>query len=164
MNLAIKPAPVRKTVHVKVAPRRAFEVFTGRMHAWWPRSHSLLGGKARQDVVVEPRPGGPWYERATDGSECTWGHVMAWEPPSRVLLAWQVDAQWKFDPDLITEVEIRFLAEGAGATRVELEHRNLERYGEAAEKIRATFDSPEGWSTGLASFVALANAEGRPGL
>ncbi|HLN08677.1 MAG TPA: ATPase, partial [Xanthobacteraceae bacterium] len=104
MNVAMKPAPIRKTVQVQVDPRRAFEVFTGRMHAWWPREHSLLGGKPRQDVVVEPRQGGRWFETATDGSECTWGHVITWEPPSRVLLAWQLDGQWKFNPDFLTEV------------------------------------------------------------
>jgi hypothetical protein len=160
MSIAIKPAPVRKTVHVKVEPRRAFEVFTGRMQAWWPPEHSLQVGKTRQEVVVEPREGGRWYERATDGSECNWGHVMAWEPPGRVLLAWQIDAQWRFDPDFVTEVEIRFIADGTGATRVELEHRHLERYGEAAEAMRTAFDSTDGWTTGLTRFAALANAEG----
>jgi activator of Hsp90 ATPase-like protein len=160
MTIAIKPAPVRKTVHVKVEAPRAFEVFTSRMHAWWPLDHSLLGGKPRQDVVVEPHQGGRWYERAVDGSECTWGYVIAWEPPARVLLAWQLDGQWKFNPDFVTEVEIRFIAEGAAATRVELEHRNLERYGEAAEAVRAALDSADGWSTGLGRFAALANAEG----
>lgn len=157
MNLTIKPAPVRKRLHVNTTPERAFAVFTARMHAWWPLDHSLLQGKPRQDVIIEPRSGGRWFERATDGSECTWGRVLAWEPPGRVLLAWQIDATWRFDPDFVTEVEIRFIPEG-GATRVELEHRNLERYGDAAETMRATFNSPNGWSTGLERFAAAANA------
>ncbi len=117
MNLTIKPAPVRKRLHVNTTPERAFAVFTARMHAWWPLDHSLLQGKPRQDVIIEPRSGGRWFERATDGSECTWGRVLAWEPPGRVLLAWQIDATWRFDPDFVTEVEIRFIPEG-GATRV----------------------------------------------
>jgi hypothetical protein len=157
MNVTIKPAPVRKRIHVKTTPERAFAVFTARMHAWWPLDHSLLG-KPREDVVVEPRAGGRWFERATDGSECTWGHVLAWEPPARVLLAWQLDGTWRFNPDFVTEVEIRFIAEGAEATRVELEHRNIERYGDAAEAIRTTLDSPDGWSGGLERFAAAASA------
>ena len=158
MNITIKPAPIRKSLRVMTKPERAFQVFTARMHAWWPPEHSLLAGKPREDVIVEQRPGGRWYERATDGSECNWGHVIAWEPPDRVLLAWQLDGTWSFNPDFLTEVEIRFIADGPDATRVELEHRNIERYGDQAETVRASLDSPDGWSTGLARFAALANS------
>ena len=102
---------------------------------------------------MEPRVGGRWFERGEDGSECEWGRVLAWEPPARLVLAWQVDAQWRFDPDFITEVEVRFIPEG-DATRVELEHRNIERFGAQAEATRSALDSPDGWSGLLERFAA----------
>ena len=104
---------------------------------------------------MEPRAGGRWYERGEDGSECQWGRVLSWEPPARVVLAWQINAQWQYDPDFETEVEIKFIADGTG-TRVELEHRDLERYGEQAETMRATFDSDGGWNGLLAAFAGVA--------
>jgi hypothetical protein len=154
MTIRITPAPIRKSIRVSCPPPHAFAVFTARMGTWWNPAHTLLKSP-RQDVIVEPRAGGRWFERAADGSECSWGHVIAWEPPARVLLAWQLDAQWRFDPDLITEVEIRFVPDGQ-ATRVELEHRNLERFGEQAEATRAALDSPDAWSDGLTRFAAVA--------
>lgn len=158
MVLVITPAPVRKTIRVAVAPQRAFDTFTSGMHRWWPLEHSLLKAP-RAAIVLEPRVGGAWLERATDGSECPWGHVIAWEPPSRVLLAWQLDGEWKFNADFSTEVEIRFVAEGPAATRVELEHRDIEKYGAHIEAARAALDSPGGWEGGLRRFAA--EAEGK---
>ncbi len=154
---AIVPAPVRKTVRVKAPPARAFQVFASRMGDWWPKSHSV-GASPQADVIIEPRAGGRWYERGADGSECQWGRVLAWEPPSRLLLAWQLDADWTFDPELVTEVELRFIAEGAGMARVELEHRLLERMGARAEEVRASVDSPRGWSGILEGYAAVAAA------
>jgi uncharacterized protein YndB with AHSA1/START domain len=156
MNITITPAPVRKSLRVMCRQQRAFEVFTARMSAWWHPDHSLLKSP-REAVVLKPRAGGRWFERAIDGSECDWGHVIAWEPPIRVLLAWQIDGQWRFNPDLITEVEVRFIADGEDATRVELEHRNIDRFGEHAEAARSALDSPDGWSGGLARFATFAS-------
>ncbi len=153
MNLTIAPAPVRKTLRVNAAPERAFEVFTAGMGRWWAKTHSI-NVSPQKDVIMEPRAGGRWYEVGEDGSECDWGHVIAWEPPGRVLLAWQVDSNWKFDPNLVTEVEVLFIADGDG-TRIELEHRHIERFG-AAEAHRAVLDSPEGWSLLLQNFAACA--------
>ena len=150
----IQAAPVRKEILVKVAPARAFEVFTAGMGRWWPASHNTEP-TAITDVVVEPRAGGRWFSRHEDGLEAEWGKVIAWEPPNRVLLAWQLNAEFKYDPDFITEVEVRFVAEGSG-TRVLLEHRNLERYGEATEKVRGMIDSPDGWGGLLALFARTA--------
>jgi uncharacterized protein YndB with AHSA1/START domain len=130
----IVPAPVRKSMLVPAPPDKAFEVFTRGMGRWWSKEHSI-NTSPMVDVVIEPRAGGRWYERGEDGSECQWGHVIAWEAPKRLVLAWQLNGDWKFDASLITEVEIRFTAEG-GATRVELEHRDLEKFGEKAETIR----------------------------
>lgn len=96
MTPRIAVAPVRKSILVKAPAGRAFEVFARRMGSWWPKSHSI-GTSPQADVVIEPRAGGRWYERGADGSECDWGRVLAWEPPARLLLAWQLDATWTFD-------------------------------------------------------------------
>jgi uncharacterized protein YndB with AHSA1/START domain len=152
MTIAISPAPVRRSVRVNAAPQRAFDAFTTGMGRWWPKQHSLNQNSAQQDVIVEPRVGGRWYERSEDGSTCEWGRVLIWEPPHRVVLAWQINGDWKYDRDFETEVEVRFIADGNG-TRVELEHRNLERFGDKAEQVRAAFDSPEGWNGGLQLFA-----------
>jgi hypothetical protein len=144
-------------VLVRATPERAFSLFTGRMGRWWPRTHTTNTAPIA-DVIIEPRAGGRWFERGIDGSERDWGHVIAWEPPGRILLGWQLSPQWRFDPTLITEVELRFIPEGA-LTRVELEHRHLERYGEAAAKMRDTVSSPNGWPgilQGYASFDGAA--------
>jgi len=158
INKTIGPAPVRKSVRVGAQPQRAFKIFTDGMGRWWPKSHHV--GVADLDaLVIEPKAGGRWYERGVDGSECDVGRVLIWEPPARLVLAWQLTADFKFDAGLITEVEVRFIAEGANATRVELEHRNLERYGERADGFRTTIDSPEGWSGLLQLFKQTAEQD-----
>jgi uncharacterized protein YndB with AHSA1/START domain len=156
VSLAVAPAPVRKSVTVSASPARAFAVFTGRMIAWWRPDHHL-GAAPLRDVVLEPRLGGRWYEVGEDGAVCQWGKVLAWEPPARLVLAWQLDADWKYDPDFLTELEIRFVPAGGG-TRVELEHRNLDRYGARAEAVRAALDATDGWAGGLAAFAATIAA------
>jgi uncharacterized protein YndB with AHSA1/START domain len=158
VTATITPAPIRKTVQVTAQPARAFAFFTERMGRWWPHAHTLLGAP-QEDVVIEPRLGGRWYERGVDGSEYEWGHVLAWEPPERIVLAWQLDTDWRYDPDLITEVEVRFIALGAEATRVELEHRRLENYGARAAEARARLDSPEAWRGTLDRFAEIATQE-----
>ena len=155
-NRTIMPEPVRKSVRVAVSPQRAFEVFTAGVGRWWPKSHHI--GSAELDTqVIEPKAGGRWFERGVDGAECEIGKVLAWEPPSRLVLGWQLNADWKFDPDLVTEVEVRFLPDGANATRVELEHRNLERLRDRAEALRQQIDSPEGWGGLLQLFAQCAS-------
>jgi uncharacterized protein YndB with AHSA1/START domain len=154
MNTTISPAPVRKSTRVAATPQKAFDVFTKAMGRWWTKAHSI-GTSPQQDVVVEPQVGGRWYERGEDGSECNWGHVLVWDPPHRVVFAWQINGDWKFDPSFVTEVEVRFIPDGPSATRVELEHRNLERFGDKADGVRAAFDSPEGWGAGLKAFAKL---------
>jgi uncharacterized protein YndB with AHSA1/START domain len=153
----ISPAPVRKSVRVAAPRERAFEVFTAGIGRWWPKSHHI-GAADLDTLVIEPRQGGRWYERDVDGSECEVGKVLVWDPPARLVLCWQLSADWKFDPDLITEVEVRFIADGANATRVELEHRNLERFGERAEAMRQQIDAPDGWS-GLLQLFAQSAAQ-----
>jgi uncharacterized protein YndB with AHSA1/START domain len=154
MTLAIKPAPVRKTLTVDASPQRAFEVFTAGFDRWWPRSHSI-GDSPLKTAVIEGKPGGRWYGLLENGTEAEWGDVLAWEPPGRLVLAWRIGTDWKYDPDLLTEVEVRFTPEGEG-TRVDFEHRHLERMGEGGEGARATFDSEGGWGGLLAMFAAEA--------
>lgn len=144
-KMTIVVAPIRQQIRVEATPARAFEVFATRMGRWWNPSHSV-NSSPQKDVVIEARAGGRWFEVGEDGSECQWGKVLAWEPPSRLALAWQLNQDWKYDPDLVTELEVRFLPDGARFTRVELEHRNLERFGEKAEAIRASLSSPDGWA------------------
>jgi uncharacterized protein YndB with AHSA1/START domain len=153
VSLRITPAPVRKTITVKASQSRAFDVFTAGMGRWWRKDHHLLTQSPLKDVVIEPRAGGRWYEQNEDGSECDWGKVLAWEPPGRVVLAWQLNAEWKYDPDLVTEVEVQFIAEGS-MTRVEFEHRNLERFGARADEIRAILDSMNGWGATVTGYAA----------
>jgi uncharacterized protein YndB with AHSA1/START domain len=152
MTQTITVAPVRKQVRVAAPPDRAFEVFTAGMGRWWPKSHSI-GSSPQKEIIVEPRAGGRWAERGEDGSEAEWGKVLAWEPPSRVLLAWQLNQQWQYDASLMTELEIRFTPDGQG-TLVELEHR-MEGFGEAAEQMRQQLEGPDAWE-GLLKLFAVA--------
>jgi uncharacterized protein YndB with AHSA1/START domain len=108
------------------------------------------------EAVLEPHADGRWYERGIDGSQCQWGRVAVWQPPTRLVLVWQLNAEWKFDPTLETEVEVTFIEQSPGHTRVELEHRNLERFGEQAHAVRALFESPKAWAGILARFADLA--------
>ena len=137
-KLLIVPAPVRKAITVKAPQARAFEIFTARMIRWWLPDHHI-GASPLKDIVLEPRAGGRWYETGEDGSVCEWGKVLAYEPPHRIVLAWQLNADWKYDATFVTELEVRFIAEGA-ATRIELEHRNIDRFAAKADAVRAALD------------------------
>jgi uncharacterized protein YndB with AHSA1/START domain len=157
MHRTLIVAPVRKSVRVNAAPERAFEVFTAQSSRWWPRSHSI-NTSPMQAAIIEPRVGGRWFERGEDGSECDWGRVLVWEPPTRIVLGWQLGPDFRFDPDVVTEVEVRFIGDGSGVTRVELEHRHLERFGERGEVLREKVGSPNGWSHMLERYAAVTNA------
>jgi len=144
---------VRQAVTVSASRERAFEVFTREFNRWWPRSHKI-GPAALAEAVIEGREGGRWYERDVDGSECEWGRVLVWEPPARLVLAWQISGEWAYDADLHTEVEVSFVAEAPERTRVELEHRGLDAFGEKMDDMRRSFDSPGGWTGILKDFAA----------
>lgn len=148
-----EPSPtVRKSLVVDAPPERAWKIFTGMR--WWPLDKHI--GKADpKEAVLEPRQGGRWFERGVDGSECDWGRVLAWEPSNRLVLSWEISAQWKHDPAIQSEVEIRFTAEGKG-TRIDLEHRKLEVYGARAADMAALVSSPGGWPGILADFAKAA--------
>jgi uncharacterized protein YndB with AHSA1/START domain len=153
----IQPASVRRTVEVKTSAAHAFEVFTVGIGRWWPPSHTIGKGKLKT-AVIEPRVGGRWYGEDEDGATTEWGKVLAFEPPSRVVLAWQISDQWRFDPKVMTEVEVRFTPIAAKLTRVDLEHRHLERLGPEFEKIRTAFESPDGWGALIKLYAAAAEA------
>lgn len=147
--------PIRREVVVGVPPARAFEVFTAGMTSWWPSAHHI-GSAPIEEIVVEPREGGRWYTRHADGSQTSTGYVDAWQPPDRLVLTWQIGADWRYDPALVTRVELRFEALADDRTRVELEHRDLERFGPEAERMRQLFESPGAWDATLAAFAAGA--------
>lgn len=145
------------TVVVETTPRRAFDVFTKGFATWWPLDTHHIGEQDAVDAVLEPRVGGRWFERAADGTECDWGSVLVWEPPTRLVLAWQLNPDFAYDPDttLATEVEVRFVADGA-ATRVELEHRGFSVHGERGDAMRTAVGSEGGWKGLLTRFAAAA--------
>jgi uncharacterized protein YndB with AHSA1/START domain len=149
---------VRQSVVVDAPQDRAFAVFTDGMSSWWPLETHTIGAAPAAATAIEPREGGRWYERAEDGTECDWGRVLAWEPPQRVVLSWQISADWQADADVHTEVEVRFEPEGEDRTRVELEHRGLEAFGTRAEEMRGVFDSEGSWRGLLARFGRAAEA------
>lgn len=144
---------VRREIMVEVDQETAFAVFTGRIGQWWPLSTHHIGSRQPETAILEPFAGGRWFERSMDGTECDWGKVLAWEPPRRLLLAWDIGCEWAGDP-VTTEVEVLFIADGEERTKVVLEHRKIERYGEAAERLRDSFGSENGWTAVLRSFAA----------
>ena len=155
----ISPAPIRRSLRVKASQDKAFRTFVACMGSWWLKSHSLLQSP-QQDVRIEPEAGGRWYEIGEDGSEQLWGRVLAWEAPDRVVLAWQLNADWAYDPDFETTVEVRFTPDG-DHTIVDFEHRDLERFGEKAEAIRGDYETgmDGGWRSLLDAYQRRAEAD-----
>lgn len=149
MSQMITAAPVRKSIRVQAPPSHAFEVFTARFGSWWPKSHHI-GAAEMKDAIIEPCQGGRFYEKGVDGSECVWGHVLVWEPPHRLVLSWRLNSRFQIDDEMDSEVEIRFLPDGEGATRVELEHRIT---AADANEIVAQVSAPGGWGGLLELFA-----------
>jgi uncharacterized protein YndB with AHSA1/START domain len=148
-------APVVKSVVVKAPPERAFQLFATQMGRWWPAGKTI-GKSPHVEVVIEPRAGGRWFERDAEGVETNWGKVLAWEPPTRLLLGWQLDSGFAYNPDLVTEVELTFAPGAGGGAVVTLEHRNLERFGDDAEKVAAKIGA--GWPQIMADYAGYADA------
>ncbi|HYW25187.1 MAG TPA: SRPBCC family protein [Terriglobales bacterium] len=143
-------------ITVDVPIERAFRVFTESIDTWWPREYHI-GQAEMAEAIMEPRAGGRWYERGTDGSECDWGRVLAWEPPHRLVVTWQINGQWQFDPDPAhaSEVEVRFVADGPQRTTVELMHRYLDRLV-AGQAIHDAIGQGGGWNSILERFAKAA--------
>jgi uncharacterized protein YndB with AHSA1/START domain len=147
-------APVRKSIRVKASQARAFEVFTAGLGRWWPRDQGI-GTKPMKAMAMETRLGGRWYEISEDGSRVDFGKMIVWEPPARFVMTWDINSQWKPDTTVGSEVVVRFIAEGADATRVELEHRKFEQMGaEPGAKMRKDVDG--GWPDKLERFKTEA--------
>ncbi|MGH9642444.1 MAG: SRPBCC family protein [Terriglobales bacterium] len=154
---AMQDTPVRKSITVTAGAQRAFEVFTAGFDQWWPRSHHI--GKApMKRSIIEGRVGGRCYSEQTDGTECDWGEITAWEPPRRFVMAWKITAQWQYESDMSksSEVEVRFTPLESGSTRVDLEHRNFARTGSGWETMRGMVDYEGGWGGLLKMFGAEA--------
>ena len=149
-------APIVQTVQVKANPARAFELFTSRIAQWWPVGRTI-GRNPHVAIVIEPHIDGRWFERDAQGNETQWGKVLAWEPPERVLLAWQIDSTWHFNPQLVTEVELTFVPAAQGGTVVRLEHRNLERFGTDAAHHSDTLRG--GWPKYFTLFAEYADTQ-----
>lgn len=147
---------VQHSVTVDAPVERAFEVFTRDFGRFKPPEHNLLGVDIAE-TVFEPRVGGHLYDRGVDGRECRWGRILAYEPPHRVVFSWDISPSWQIetDPDLTSEVEIRFTAETPERTRVDLEHRNLDRHGPGWEGILHGVDGDDGWPLYLRRYAGL---------
>src|SRR5262249_774370 len=159
MTTTQETATVNRTVSVKADINHAFNVFTEGFDTWWPRGHHI-GKKPLVKAVLEPKKGGRCFGREADGTECQWGTVLAWEPPNRLVIAWHSAPDFQatnLEPGASSEVEVTFTAEGGGMTRVDLEHRHLERHGEGFEKLRMAVAGPGGWPGLLQMFGRVAN-------
>jgi uncharacterized protein YndB with AHSA1/START domain len=154
MSSAPADTSVRTQITVEVPLERAFRVFTERFDHIKPRDHNLLAVDIAQSVF-EPKVGGRIYDRGVDGSECQWGRVLAYEPPTRLVFSWDISPRWQVetDPARTSEVEVRFIAEGERRTRVELEHRHFERHGEGWEGLAAGVRADRGWPLYLQRFA-----------
>lgn len=144
---------VKRSLRIGVPIDRAFRVLTQKMGAWWPATHHIAKTPFAE-IVVEPNAGGRWFERDSNGAECDWGKVLVWEPPKRIVFSWHLQPDFQFNPDanLASEVWFEFVAEGPEVTRLEFEHRHLERHGEGWENLRKGVDSPGGWTAVLAEY------------
>jgi uncharacterized protein YndB with AHSA1/START domain len=148
---------VTTSIVVEAPLDTAFTVFTEDIASWWPPEHHILQAPLAA-MVFDPEVGGNVYDVGTDGSECRWARVLAYEPPQRVVFSWDISLEWQVetDPDKTSEVEVRFIPEGESRTRVELEHRHIHRHGDGWEAIRDAVGSPEGWGAGLRRFASQA--------
>jgi uncharacterized protein YndB with AHSA1/START domain len=157
MTMQAAETSVRTSITVEAPIERAFSLFTDGIGTWWPPEHHIIEGELAE-MVFEPRVGGHVYDRTTDGKECRWARVLAYDPPSRIVISWDISLEWQIetDPESTSEVEVRFMAEGPDRTLVQLEHKNIDRHGEGWERMRDAVGSPNGWN--LQRFADAARA------
>ena len=150
---------IQRTITIDVPIDRAFRVFTDSFNAWWPPEYHI-GHAEMAEAIMEQREGGRWYERGVDGSECDWGRVLVWEPPHRVLVTWQINGEWQYDPDPdhAAEVDVQFRSTGPGQTEVELEHRYLDRLVGGQAMYDAIIGAG-GWGSVLDGYVKAATSQ-----
>lgn len=156
MSSHAQDTSIKRSIVVEAPIERAFEVFTKKFGSFKPAEHNLLAVQIAE-TVFEPRVGGYLYDRGVDGSECRWARVLAYEPPNRVLLSWNISPRWQIetDPDKASEWEVRFISETPDRTRVEIEHRKLERHGEGWEGVRDSVGGDQGWPLYLRRYATL---------
>jgi uncharacterized protein YndB with AHSA1/START domain len=156
MSIQTEPTAIRTQIVVEAPIGRAFRVFTEDFDRIKPREHNMLGVEIAE-TVFEPRAGGRVFDRGVDGSEFGWARVLAFEPPDRLVFSWDISPQWQIETDVAktSEVEVRFVAEGPERTRVELEHRHLDRHGEGWPSMRDAVDSEGGWPLYLQRYGEL---------
>jgi uncharacterized protein YndB with AHSA1/START domain len=154
MTTQTTASSVATSIVVDASPERAFAVFTAEIGTWWPPEHHILQAELTE-MVFEPRAGGHVYDRGVDGSECRWARVLVYEPPTRFVISWDISLAWQIEPDpaRASEVEVRFVPEGPNRTRVELEHRHLDRHGDGWEQMRGAVGSADGWTLILRRFA-----------
>ena len=145
---------VQTSIVVDAPQQLAFDVFTKDMAGWWPADHHIIEAELAE-MVFELREGGRVYDIGVDGSECQWARVLAFAPPERIVISWDITPQWKLETDLAktSEVEVRFIPDGPDRTRVELEHRHLDRHGDGWQGMRDAVGSPGGWTGGLVLYA-----------
>ena len=156
MSTQASDTSIQNSIVVDAPIERAFAVFTDDFGSFKPREHNMLQVDIAE-TVFETHVGGHIYDRGVDGSECRWARVLAFEPPNRVVFSWDISPQWRIetDPDRTSEVEVRFIAETPERTRVELEHRNLDRHGEGWEGVREGVHGDQGWPLYLGRFAEV---------
>jgi uncharacterized protein YndB with AHSA1/START domain len=156
MSTRTTGSSVHASIVVDAPVDRAFQVFTEDFGRFKPAEHNMLGAEIAE-TVFEPRVGGRLYDRGVDGSECVWAHVLSYEPPHRLVLSWNISPQWQIeaDPAKTSEWEVRFVAETPQRTRVEVDHRHLERHGEGWEGIREGVGGDQGWPLYLHRYATL---------
>ena len=147
---------VNRSIVIEASAEHAFKIFTERFGDFKPREHNLLGSPITE-TVFEGHVGGHIYDRGQDGSECRWARILVYEPPTRVVFSWDIGVQWQIeaDPDNTSEVEVRFIAESPTRTRVELEHRHLDRHGPGWQSLADGVAGDQGWPLYLDRYAAL---------
>ena len=159
MTTMAEETAIRTDIVVEAPQERAFRVFTQQFDKIKPREHNMLGVDIAESVF-EPRAGGRVYDRGVDGSECQWGRVLAYDPPERIVFTWDITPHWQLESDLskTSEVELRFVAETPERTRVELEHRHLDRHGDGWQGLREGVAADQGWPLYLGRFAEQVSA------
>jgi uncharacterized protein YndB with AHSA1/START domain len=159
MSSAPSVPAIHGKITIDVPIDRAFDVFTNSFDSWWPREFHI-GQPDMAEAIIEPREGGRWYERGVDGSECNWGRVLVWEPPHRLVVTWQINGEWQFDPDpsRASEVEVLFNAVGPDKTTVELTHQYIDRLASSQVIYGAINEGIGSWSELLALFAKAAES------
>ncbi len=157
MKHKTKSTQVQVEIIVKASVEKSFKTFTERCHDWWPKEYKL-GEAERTDIVVESHVDGRWYEKGSDGSECLWGKVLAWDPPNHLAFSWQIKPNFtpEPDPERASRVDIRFRENGPASTTITLVHSDFERHGEGWEAMRDSVAHKGGWQEILKQFSNIA--------